>query len=122
MLTSLPFSPYIIVIIIAVIYLILGFFLDGITILVVSVPLLAPIMLSMGYDLIWFGVWVTILIEIGTITPPVAVNLFVVAGAVEDATLGECIRGVIPFYGPLLILLSLITAFPILIHWLANII
>lgn len=121
-LTSLPYSQYVIVAIIALIYLILGFFLDGITILVVSVPLLAPIMLSLGYDLIWLGVWVTILIEIGTITPPVAVNLFVVAGAVEDATLGECIRGVIPFYIPLLILLTLITAFPILIHWLAGLI
>jgi TRAP-type C4-dicarboxylate transport system permease large subunit len=121
-LTSLPYSQYMVVAIIAIIYLILGFFLDGITILVVSVPLLAPIMQSFGYDLIWIGVWVTILIEIGTITPPVAVNLFVVAGSVEDATLGECIRGVIPFYIPLLILLALITAFPILIHWLAGLI
>ncbi len=121
-LTSLPYSQYMIVVIIAIIFLIMGFFLDGITILVLSVPLLAPIMLSFGYDLIWFGVWVTILIEIGTITPPVAVNLFVVAGAVEDATMGECVRGVIPFYIPLLILLALITAFPALINWLAAII
>ena len=119
---ALPLSPTGIIIIIAFIYLVMGFFLDAMSILVITIPLLLPVFNTLGIDLIWFGVFATILIEIGTITPPMAINLFVVAQTADDASIGECVKGVLPFYIPLLILVGLLIVFPMLALWLPQLI
>lgn len=114
---GLAVAPIVVIIFINILLLILGFFMDGAAITIVMTPLLAPVVAALGFDLIWFGVVMCINIEIGLMTPPVGMNLFVIHG-ITGAPMGEIIRGALPFMGLLLIVLILIIAFPILCLWL----
>jgi C4-dicarboxylate transporter, DctM subunit len=90
----------------------LGFFLDPMSILVIMVPILFPTVIALGYDPVWFGVIVTITIEIAAITPPVGFNLFVLRSVVPDATMAETARGAAIFVVPMLLGIVLLFAFP----------
>ena len=80
-----------------ILYLVLGCFIDGMSIMVITIPLLVPILQSVGIDLIWLGVCVVILIEVGTMTPPFGLHLFILQGCVGDAKTDEIVSAVIPF-------------------------
>jgi TRAP-type C4-dicarboxylate transport system permease large subunit len=97
------------------IYLLLGMFLDPIGIMVLTLPLMIPLVESYGLDLIWFGVVVIKLLEIGLITPPVGLNVFVIANVVGDKVeLHRIFSGILRFLSVDLIVLVLIIAFPII--------
>ena len=100
-----------------VLYLVLGCFLDGISMMVLTVPTVVPILETLGFDRIWFGVILVVLCEIGMITPPTGLNLYVIQG-ISGRSLGEVVRGVVPFFVLMLVGLGLFTAFPALIMWL----
>lgn len=110
-------SPWWVIISINLAILILGCFMDGLAILMVTMPLFIPLVSALGFDLVWFGVLVTVNIEIALITPPVGLNLFLVSGAFRIPT-GELIRGVAPFLAVLVIFLGVLIAFPQLSLWL----
>lgn len=101
------------------IYLVLGAFIDGLSLLVMTVPLLHPVAVSLGLDPIWFGVIVIKLIEIGAITPPVGLNLFAVSGASRGlVTTRGLYLGVLPFLVMELVTLALLILFPAITLWL----
>ncbi|MBM6595319.1 TRAP transporter large permease [Microvirga pudoricolor] len=103
--------------VVIVLYTILGCIMDSIGMMVITVPILHPVLLSYGVDPLWFGVALVVLIEIGQITPPLGLNLFVVQG-ISGTPLGNVIRGCVPFYLLLYLLLGLLVAFPAIVLWL----
>ncbi|MBH0239958.1 TRAP transporter large permease [Methylobrevis albus] len=111
-LTSLGLGPYGVLLAIVVIYLLLGMFMDGLAMLVVTIPIFFPIMTGLGFDPIWFGVVAVILIEMGMITPPVGLNVFVVKSVAKDVPMSTIFRGVLPFWFAMAACLLLIVVFP----------
>lgn len=119
-LDSLGLGAYGTLIVILVAFIILGMFLDGLSMLVISVPIVFPIIMSLGFDPIWFGVILVIVIEIGMLTPPVGLNVFVVKSVARDVPLITIFRGVIPFLLAMLVALVLIILFPQIALFLPN--
>lgn len=111
-LTSLDVAPWIIIIVINVFLLILGMFLDPLSILVIVVPIFLKAVVALGYDPIWFGIIITIQIEIAAITPPLGFNLFVLKRVVPDGDFSDIVGGSVIFVIPLLIGIALLMAFP----------
>ncbi|RJE86428.1 TRAP transporter large permease [Paracoccus onubensis] len=116
---GLGFAPMAIMALILIGYLILGFFMDQIAILILTVPVILPVVLQLGYDPIWFGVMVIVTAEVGMVTPPMGMNVFVVARYTKRP-LGELFRGVMPHVWAHLIVLLLLLLFPGLILWLPS--
>lgn len=112
MLTSFGLGPYGTLVLILLSYVVLGMFLDGLAMLVVTIPIYYPIILSLGFDPIWFGVVAVIVIEMGMITPPVGLNVFVVRGVAGDVPLATIFAGVIPFLIAMIVTLLLVIVFP----------
>ena len=102
-LTGLPLPPWAVLGAIVGVLVFLGCFLDPMSILVIMVPILFPTVVALGYDPVWFGVIVTITIEIAAITPPVGFNLFVLRSVVPGATVAEAARGALIFVIPMLL-------------------
>ena len=99
------------------ILLILGCFIEGITIMMLTIPIFVPLVLSMGYDPLWFGILYVINMEIALITPPMGINLFMVRNTFDIQT-GELLKGILPFLGVLILFLILMVIFPQLSLWL----
>ena len=98
--------------------LFLGCFVECVTIMVILTPILYPLVLNLKIDPIWFGVFMTVNMELALITPPVGLNLFVINTIVPDSKLGEVYRGVWPFIIIMIIFLILLYLFPIMAIWL----
>nr|WP_232372460.1 TRAP transporter large permease [Acuticoccus mangrovi] len=96
---------------IVVLFLVMGCFVEAIGIMVITLPVLYPVLTGFGIDLVWFGVMMVILIEIGQLTPPLGINIFVIQG-IWDGRLPEVIRGVVPFFFLMLLALALVWIFP----------
>jgi tripartite ATP-independent transporter DctM subunit len=109
---GLQVSPYMIHAIIVIIYLFLGCFLDAISMMVLTLPVIFPIILALGFDPIWFGVIAVLMMEAGLITPPMGLNIFTVAGVVKDVPVEEIFRGTLPFLLSIFAIVILITIFP----------
>jgi len=105
-------NRYIVMCILIVIYLILGCLMEGLSIIILTIPITYPLILKMGFDPIWFGVMITVLIEMGLITPPVGVNVFVIAGVAKDVPMYRIFRGIVPFIFAMLVLIALLLIFP----------
>lgn len=111
-LATLGFGAYGTLAVIILSYIVLGMFLDGLAMLVVTVPIYYPIIKALGFDPIWFGVVAVIVIEMGMITPPVGLNVFVVRNVAGDVPLSTVFKGVFPFLIAMIICLLCIVAFP----------
>lgn len=121
MVSNAGLSVFMLMFSIAVLYLLLGMFLDPIGIMVLTLPLVVPLVESYGLDLIWFGVVVIKLLEIGLITPPVGLNVFVIANVVgKEAPIDKIFAGIARFLSVDLIVLLLIMSFPIISLLLPN--
>ncbi len=108
----LDLPPVAIFALIILIYLVLGALVDGISMILITMPIVFPIILELGYDPIWFGIIVVKAVELGCITPPVGLNVFVVKSSVPDAPLGEIFKGCIPFVLMEILIIVLLIAFP----------
>lgn len=93
-------------------YIVLGTFLESFAMLVITTPIVFPIITGLGFDPIWFGVLVVIVVEMGLITPPVGLNVFVVKGVAADVPMGIIFAGVLPFWIAMLLCLALLVIFP----------
>jgi tripartite ATP-independent transporter DctM subunit len=120
--TNLPLSKYAILTVICVMYLVLGCFFDALSMLVLTLPFVAPIINELGFDKIWFGVFYVVLAEIGLVTPPYGLNLFVLNGVVPQYEITTIFMGTLPLLIPTLILVILVVLFPDLVLWLPGII
>lgn len=102
-----------------ILYLILGCFMDTLAMMLITLPVTYPILIGVcGFDPIWFGVQLVVLCEIGMVTPPVGLNLFVIHGIVKDVSMGTIIRGCAPFLVCQLLTLGLLTLFPVMVLFL----
>ncbi|WP_346910898.1 TRAP transporter large permease [uncultured Roseibium sp.] len=110
--TSAGLGPYGVLLMIVIAYLVLGMFMDGLAMLVVTIPIFFPIVTALGFDPIWFGVVAVIVIEMGMITPPVGLNVFVVKSVAGDVPMGTIFKGVLPFWLAMAACLATIVAFP----------
>ncbi|QDY99733.1 TRAP transporter large permease subunit [Nitratireductor mangrovi] len=97
---------------ILVFYVLIGMFMNALPALVLTVPLFYPVAMSAGFDPVWFGVVVVIMVELGVVTPPIGVNVFAIAAIARDVPMYDVFRGVLPFWTAFLILIVLIVAFP----------
>jgi len=109
---GLPIPPMAVMAIIVFIYFIGGFFMDSMGLIVVTVPIFFPIVEKLGFDPIWFGVIIVLVGEMGVITPPVGVNVFVIKGIAPDIPLERIFRGILPFLVALIIFTILLMIFP----------
>jgi tripartite ATP-independent transporter DctM subunit len=109
---ALQVSKYVILTIIVVIYLILGCFLDAISMMVLTMPVIFPVVKALGFDPIWFGVVCVIMMEAGLITPPVGLNVYTLAGVAKDMPMATIFRGAYPFLFAMLAVTILIAIFP----------
>lgn len=103
-----------------VMYLLLGMILDGLGMMLLTLPVVFPAMMGLGYDPVWFGILLIKLIEIGVVTPPVGLNCYVVNGIRPDIPLEKIFRGVTPFLVGEIFIVGVIVAFPDFILWLPN--
>ena len=115
---SLAVSPLVILILIYFVYLFLGCFMDGTSLMLVTLPIVFPIIKALGFDPIWFGVALVILIEMALLTPPVGLNVYVIHGLRPDRPLSEVFIGIIPFFVMMVVGLVIVTIFPQLATWL----
>ena len=118
MLTGLGLGPYGILALIMVMYLVLGCLMDAMAMIILTVPIIFPVIIHLGFDPIWFGVIIVMTVELGLIHPPVGMNVFVIKSVVKDVSFSTIFRGVIPFVVTDLIRLVILIAFPILALWL----
>lgn len=101
-----------------VVLLVMGFFLPPVSIIVMTTPILLPLVLEMGFDPIWFGIVMTINMEVGLITPPVGLNLFVLKGIAPEIPLKEILLGALPYVGVMFLAIALFSVFPQIVLWL----
>ena len=119
---TLPFPPIIIMIGILLGYAVLGMFMDAIGMLLLTLPVVYPAVIALGYDPIWFGIIVVKMCEVCLITPPVGLNCYVVAAVRPDIPLGDVFRGIAPFFVADVVTVGLFLAFPGIILWLPSLI
>jgi tripartite ATP-independent transporter DctM subunit len=110
--TALDVSRYTVLAMIIVVYLILGCFIDAISMMVLTLPVVFPIILALHFDPIWFGVIAVLMMEAGLITPPMGLNLFTVAGVAKGVRLETIIRGTAPFLGAIILVAIILTVYP----------
>lgn len=119
-LAALPFGRYGILLMILATYLVLGCFMEGYAMLVLTMPIFFPVIISLGFDPIWFGVVVVVMLEMGLITPPVGINVFIVKSVAPDVPLSEIFWGVAPFLLAVAALVGLLILWPGLALYLPN--
>jgi tripartite ATP-independent transporter DctM subunit len=119
-LTGLGFGRYGVLALIMLMYLILGCLMDALAMIILTVPIVFPVIKELGFDPIWFGVIIVMTVELGLIHPPVGMNIFVIKSVIEDVKISTIFYGVIPFIVTDLIRLVILIAFPIIALWLPS--
>lgn len=117
---SLQVSPNSVIFLFSIMFLLLGAVLDTFGMLILTLPLVFPICRSLGFDPVWFGIYMTVMMEIAMLTPPIGLNVFVMQRVTPEVPLSEIFRGVLPFVIICLFLVLLIVAFPQLALWLPS--
>jgi tripartite ATP-independent transporter DctM subunit len=117
---GLNMAPIVIIIIIMFIYFLLGTFMDDLSIMIATLPIIYPLILKLGFSPIWFGVLMVQNIEIGIVSPPYGMNLFILKGIMIDTSMGEIFRAVLWFVVPLIVTMAIYIAWPQIVLWLPN--
>jgi C4-dicarboxylate transporter DctM subunit len=115
---ALSLPGLVVMILVIVAYIVMGCFLEGIGMILITVPVFLPLVKSFGYDAIWFAIIVVVVVEVGLIHPPVGMNLFVIQAQAPDVKIGSIYRGIIPFLLAPLVLIVLLLLFPEIALWL----
>ena len=118
--TALDLGPWVVMGLIMVVYIILGCIFESMSMLLLTVPIFFPLVTSLGFDPVWFGIIVVVVTEISLITPPVGLNVFVLKGVVGDVSTGTIFKGVTPFWIVDILRLALLLAFPALALFLPS--
>ena len=117
---GLEMSATAILVIILLIYLVLGCALDSLAMILLTIPIFFPVVAKLGFDPIWFGIIVVMVVELGLITPPIGMNVFIIKGMAPDVALGQIYKGVLPFTVAQILLIALIVIFPAIATWLPS--
>lgn len=118
--TGLDVPPMVIIWCIVILYLILGCFIDGPVVIMLTIPLFAPAVASLGFDLVWFGILSTMTVALGSITPPVGICLFVIAARIKDCKLSELMSGIWPYVIATFVATVIVMYIPALSTWLPS--
>ena len=105
--------------VLAIFYIVLGMALDGISMIVLTATVVLPMIQKAGFDLVWFGVFIVLLVEIAEVTPPVGFNLFVLQNMTGRDS-NEIARAALPFFAMLVVTIGIITVFPQVVTWLPD--
>lgn len=116
--SGLGVSPFWMLVILVVFYLILGCFMETLSMMITTIPIVTPIMIAMGFDPIWLGIVIIILVECALITPPVGLNLFVVQSLRKSGSMNDVMKGALPFVIMLLLMIAVLAVIPELALWL----
>ncbi len=119
-LTSLGIGRYGVLALIMVMYLVLGCLMDAMAMIILTVPIIFPVVIQLGFDPIWFGVIIVMTVELGLIHPPVGMNVFVIKSVVQDVTFSAIFKGVLPFIATDMLRLIILIAFPVIALWLPS--
>ena len=119
---TLGLSPMLMLLAVIVFYVVLGCFMETLSMMITTIPIIAPVMFKLGFDPVWFGIVIIVLIETALVTPPVGLNLFVVQNLRKSGSLNDVIIGTLPFVLALFAMLGLLAAFPGLALWLPRIV
>ncbi|WP_245957073.1 TRAP transporter large permease [Aestuariispira insulae] len=115
---SMGLTPFTTLLVIVAFYLIIGCFMETLSMMIATVPIIAPIIISLGYDPVWFGVLLMLLLETALITPPIGVNLYVVQGVRGRGAITDVIIGTLPFIATMFVMIALLLAWPGMATWL----
>ncbi|MGD8227577.1 MAG: TRAP transporter large permease [Desulfobacteraceae bacterium] len=113
-------NRYVILSIIILMYIVLGCFMEGLAIMVLTIPIIYPMVMDMGFDPIWFGVMITLVMEMSLITPPVGINVFIISGISKDVPMYTIFRGILPFWFAILVCIIILMIFPQIALFLPN--
>ena len=116
--TALGLTPMQMLLAVVVFYIVLGCFMETLSMMITTIPIIAPLMFSLGFDPIWYGVLMMILIETALITPPIGLNLYVVQGVRGSGPMQDVMMGALPFVVAMAIMIALLALFPGLATWL----
>jgi len=119
-LTGLGLGPYGVLALIMIMYLLLGCIMDAMAMIILTIPIVFPVIKQLGFDPIWFGVIIVMTVELGLIHPPVGMNVFVIKSVIRDVKLSTIFYGVMPFVITDILRLIILIAFPILALWLPS--
>ena len=114
---TLQLSPYMLLLVLTVFYIILGMFLDGISAVVLTMAIIEPMIRQAGFDMIWFGIYLVIVVEMAQITPPVGFNLFVLQG-MANKDMGFIARSAFPLFMLMILAVILVVIFPEIALWM----
>jgi len=117
---SMQLPPYGVIALIIVVYLIGGCFIDALALIMLTIPIFYPIVMDLNYDPIWFGVIIVLVTQMGVITPPVGINVYVVSGIAKDIPLEDIFKGSLPFLVALILGTACIVAVPQIATWLPD--
>jgi tripartite ATP-independent transporter DctM subunit len=117
---GLGLSPFQVLLIIIAIYLVMGCFMESLSMLITTTPIVVPVVVALGYDPIWFGVVLMLLLETALITPPIGLNLYVVQSIRQGGPIKDVIKGAIPFVFAMFVMIGLVIAFPSMALWLPS--
>lgn len=118
--TESALSAGVIFLLIVIMYIILGAIMDSLSMIVITIPILLPIIQALDFDLIWFGIVIVLVVEMGLITPPVGMNCYVLNGVAPDLKIEQIFKGALRFVVPILLLVALLYAFPEIVLYLPN--
>jgi C4-dicarboxylate transporter DctM subunit len=117
-LTGLGLSRYGVLVLVMLMYLVLGCVMDAMAMVILTIPIIFPVITALGFDPVWFGVIIVMTVELGLIHPPVGMNVFVIKSVVRDVSIATVFAGVVPFILTDLLRLAILIAFPSLATWL----
>ena len=118
---GLGLSPGMMILVVVLFYVVLGCFMETLSMMIVTIPIVAPVMIALGFDPIWLGILIILMVETALITPPVGMNLFVVHSIRKSGSMNAVIVGSLPFVGALFVMVALLAFFPDIALWLPRV-
>lgn len=119
--SGLGLSPAMMILVVVLFYVVLGCFMETLSMMIVTIPIVAPVMIALGFDPIWLGILIILMVETALITPPVGMNLFVVHSIRKGGSMNAVIVGSLPFVGALFLMVALLAIFPDIALWLPRV-
>lgn len=119
--SGLGLSPAMMILVVVLFYVVLGCFMETLSMMIVTIPIVAPVMIALGFDPIWLGILIILMVETALITPPVGMNLFVVHSIRKSGSMNAVIVGSLPFVGALFLMVALLAVFPDIALWLPRV-
>jgi tripartite ATP-independent transporter DctM subunit len=119
-LTGLGLGRYGVLVLIMLMYLVLGCLMDAMAMIILTIPIIFPVIVALGFDPIWFGVIIVMTVELGLIHPPVGMNVFVIKSVIKDIRISTIFKGVLPFVATDILRLAVLIVFPVIATWLPD--